>query len=122
VLLYNFYMKGGANVLKKVGLSLFVAVGLLFLSGFGVNASTGNWKSAWGWDLNGVSSVWTANADSQTKDVTLKVVRGSGALIGQKSGQIAENKTIEHTCWGQPLLDRQGQVFITGSHVPGFNS
>ena len=50
-------------------------------------------------------------------------MRANGATIGSKTVRIGTNKSDVHICWGQPALDRYGEVITSStSHDPWFNS
>lgn len=89
-----------------------------------VYAAQGNWESSWQWDANGVSSVGTANAQNETVHYSLRVVRAGGAWIGNKNVTLGPNQSSSSSFWGQPLLDRQGQVLIAPRfyHAPWFDA
>ncbi len=102
-----------------------LVLGLFFVSGItSVHAAQGNWSSSWQWDANGVSGVGTSNAQNETGHYSLRVVRAGGSWIGNKSVVLGPNQSSSAQFWGQPLLDRQGQVLIAPRfhHVPWFNS
>lgn len=104
-----------------------LAVTLFFVGGGGattVYAAQGNWTSSWQWDANSVSGVGTANAQNETGHYNLRVVRAGGAWIGDKSVTLSPNQSASADFWGQPLLDRQGQVLIAPRyyHAPWFNA
>ncbi|MEY8463758.1 hypothetical protein [Streptococcus merionis] len=85
-------------------------------------SASGNWTSAIQWDANGVSETGTVNR-SDTRSFTLKVMRANGDTIGSKTVRIGKNKSDVHICWGQPALDRYGEVITSSqSHDPWFNS
>ncbi|HEM3598907.1 TPA: hypothetical protein ACGO1J_002048 [Streptococcus suis] len=87
-----------------------------------VLAASGNWTSVIQWDANGVSETGTVNRSGSTT-FTLKVMRANGATIGSKTVRIGTNKSDVHICWGQPALDRYGEVITSStSHDPWFNS
>lgn len=102
---------------------LFLTIMLFTVVPIG-HASQGNWVSRWQWDANGASGVGTANAQNETGHYTLRVIRAGGSWIGNKNVVLGKNQSASATFWGQPLLDRQGQVLIAARywHAPWFNA
>ncbi|MGF3195474.1 hypothetical protein [Facklamia sp. P13055] len=85
-------------------------------------AASGHWKSVIQWDANGVSETGSVNRSSITT-FTLRVMRANGDIIGTKTVRIGKNKSDVHVCWGQPALDRYGEVINSSPvHDPWFNS
>jgi hypothetical protein len=106
---------------KLIGVLFFTV--LLFGVAPTAHAAQGNWVSTWQWDANGVSSVGTANATNETGNFTFRVVRAGGAWIGNQNVTLRANQSSSASFWGQPFLDRQGQVLIAARfwHAPWFS-
>lgn len=66
----------------------------------------------------------TVNAQNEKGHYNLRVVRAGGVWIGDKSVTLSPNQSASADFWGQPLLDRQGQVLIVPRyyHAPWFNA
>lgn len=110
---------------KKVVLSaLLVCVTCGILVSPSVYAVKGHWESDWAWDGDGHSVVGTANASDDTGEFTLRVVRGGNKWIGYKNVRLKPNQSSEAGFWGQPFLDRRGEVLISPSyyHAPWFRA
>lgn len=108
------------KIVKKVSVLVFV-IFLMTLSS-SVLAAQGSWYSKFQFDNDGVSNVGTSNSYNETGHFTFRVVRATGAWIGMKNYTIAPNKSAATSFWGQPFLDRQGQVIINSRywHSPWF--
>lgn len=111
----------------KKSKKLFASATLGLLVGLGTLSTTcyaysGNWSSHNYTDWDGVSQVGTKYTGSSPVSVYLQVRTGSNSNVGSKTVGAVKNQTVEHTCWGQPFLARNGVVRIKGSHNPFFNA
>ncbi|BDD39572.1 hypothetical protein [Streptococcus ruminantium] len=110
-------------MLKKVRLLAILSLSVVFLFCSGsVFAAQGSWTSSFQFDFNGVSEVGTTNAFSETGHFTLRVVRATGQWIGHSNHTLGPHQSAANSFWGQPGLDRQGQVIINSRywHTPWF--
>ena len=107
--------------IKAITLTTLSSLMLIMSMSIISNAATGTWTSSYKTDLNGVSEVGTTRLDSGAVECTLKVLTGSGSVVGQKTVGITKDQKVSHVCWGEPLLSRAGRVIITGKHSPFFN-
>jgi len=114
---------GGNYYKRKYFYSIIKCICTLGVAAPALAASaSGNWTSSIQWDANGVSETGTVNRSSSTT-FTLRVMRANGDTIGTKTVRIAKNYSDVHICWGQPALDRYGEVITSSSaHDPWFNS
>ena len=115
-----------ASIKKRQYAIKVITIALLSLSFVGilsaqnVNGAEGTWNSQWLWDANGGSTVYTTNANTYSVWTLFSIWRASGQL-GSKNVNVPAHSYSEYTYWGQPLLDRQGRVYFSGYHAPGFN-
>lgn len=111
---------------KRVFLALFSLLTFVTLiytaTSVAAASAKGNWTSAIRWDANGVSETGTVNRRNLNTFI-LKVKRANHDTIGTKTVTIKKNSKDVHICWGQPGLDRYGQVLTScQAHDPWFNS
>ena len=108
---------------KKLSLMILGLLVIFSLSLPSVQAAQGTWNSSWQWDANGVSSIGTANAQNESGYFSLRVIRAGNQFIGNKNVLLAPNQSASTSFWGQPLLDRQGQVLVSDRyyHTPWFD-
>ncbi len=102
---------------------------LLLLAGFvsitpSVFAVQGSWYSAWGYDVNGVSSVGTTNAEPRALWFEFKVIRTNNSLQGHKNQQLGTHQSYTLTTSGSLFADKQGIVHVSPGyyHTPWFNA
>ena len=111
---------------KRIMIALMSVIAFSCLIGAAVPvlaaSASGGWTSVIQWDANGVSETGTVNRSAAT-NFTLKVMRANGDTIGSKTVRIAKNHSDVHICWGQPALDRYGQIITSSqAHDPWFDS
>ena len=109
----------------KKRLSLVLVSLLAFVLTIGLSqsamAASGDQKSVIQWDANGVSQTGATNRSSATR-FNLRVMRANHSTIGQKTVTIGKNRQDYHTAWGQPALDRYGEVRTAcPNYDPWFN-
>lgn len=112
-------------MLKKFKSLIFLSLtSLSLISGTTAYAAQGTWFSSFQFDANGVSEVGTTNAYTEVGHFAFRVVRANGAWIGYSTHTIGPHQSASNNYWGQPALDRQGQVIINGRywHTPWFDS
>lgn len=86
-------------------------------------SARGTWNSKWLFDRNGYSEIGTGNASSENGHFSLRVIRGDNQWIGNRNVVLGPNQQVSAGFWGQPFLDRKGQVIIAARyyHSPWFN-
>lgn len=112
-------------MLKKFKLLVLLSLSSIFLvSGSVAFAAQGSWFSNFQFDANGLSGVGTSNLNTVVGHFTFRVVRATGEWIGYSNHTIGPHQSASNSYWGQPGLDRQGQVIINSSywHSPWFDS
>ncbi|MBF9683432.1 MULTISPECIES: hypothetical protein [Streptococcus] len=112
-------------MLRKFKSLIFLSLASLSLiSGTAAFAAQGSWFSNFQFDVNGVSGVGTSNSFNEVGHFTFRVIRADGSWIGYSNHTIGPDQSASNSYWGQPALDRQGQVIINNRywHTPWFNS
>lgn len=101
---------------------------LVVLAGFAfivpsVSAASGSWYSAWGYDINGISSVGTTNAESRALYFQFRVVRAGSVTEGIQRQPLGQHQSHTYTVYGTVLRDKQGSVSVSPGdyHTPWFN-
>lgn len=115
---------------RKLSLGLFstfFAVSLLLISTIPAFAAQGVWNSTFKYDINGISSVGTANSGtannpSEGGNYQLRVVYATGTIVGNKSYYLGANKSASSTFYGTPSRDKKGIVLVSPQyfHAPWF--
>ena len=112
-------------MLKKFKSLIILSLASLSLI-YGTTAfvAQGSQFSNFQFDANGVSGVGTSNAFTEVGHFTFRVVRANGDWIGYSNHTIGPHQSASNNYWGQPALNRQGQVIINGryQHTPWFDS
>lgn len=108
----------------KITAIIFTMIAVTTLTAIPTLAAQGTWASAFQWDANGVSSVGTTNSYPDQGHFQLRVVRATGDIIGNETHVLKEHQSASATFWGQPFLDRQGQVLCSPQywHSPWFDA